>query len=96
MFTRLWLLYQAQNGSILLLDSKNVRHGTVANSGFFQIGVALLTKKSTLDSFERTTKEMDEIRRTKEKKNKQLYDQILENLKIKKIKPRLNFLLHSL
>ena len=75
-----------KNGSILLLDSKNVRHGIVANSGFFQIGVALLTKKSTLDSLERITKKMDEIRRAKEEKNKHLYDQILENLKIKKIK----------
>ena len=75
-----------KNGSILLLDSKNIRHGTVANSGFFQIGVALLTKESTLDSLERITKEMDEIRRAKEEKQKHLYDQILEYLKIKKIK----------
>ena len=41
-----------KNGSLLLFDSKNVRHGTVASSGFLQIGVSLLTKKSILDSFE--------------------------------------------
>ena len=75
-----------KNGSLLLFNSKNVRHGIVASSGFLQIGLALLTKISILDSFERITKEMDEIRRAKGDKNKQLYDQILENLKIKRIK----------
>ena len=75
-----------KNGSLLLFNSKNVKHGTIASSGFLQIGVALLTKKSILDSFERITTEMDEIRRAKEDKNKYLYNQILENLKMKKIK----------
>jgi len=73
-------------GSILLLDSKKVRYGMVANSGFFQMGVVLFTKKSTLDSFERLVKEMDEIRRAKGKTNKHLYDQMLQNLEVKKIK----------
>ena len=50
------------------------------------MGAALLTKKSTLDSFERITQEIDEIRRAKNKKNKHLYDQILENLEVKKIR----------
>lgn len=50
------------------------------------MGVALLTKKSILDSFERCTKEMDAIRTAKEKINKHHYDKILENLKLKKIK----------
>ena len=75
-----------KNESLLLFDSKNVRHGTTTSSGFLQIGVALLTKKSILDSFERITTEMDEIRKAKEDKNKHLYDQILENEKMKKIK----------
>jgi len=72
--------------SILLLDSKNVKHRTIANSGFFQIGVAFLMKKSILDTFEKLAKQMENIRRAKDKKNKHLYDQIIENLKIKKIK----------
>ena len=50
------------------------------------MGVALLTKKSTLDSFERTTKELNEIRTVKGKTNKRLFDQILNNLGTKKIK----------
>jgi len=34
------------------------------------MGVALLMKKSTLNSFERIAKEMDDIRRAKKGKNK--------------------------
>ena len=63
-----------------------MKHGTIANSGFYQMGVALFTEKSTLDSFERTTKELDEIRTVKGKTNKRLFDQILNNLETKKIK----------
>lgn len=73
-------------GSIILLDSKNVTHETIANSGFVQMGAALLTKKSVLNSFERITQEIDDIRRAKDKKNKHLYDKILENLRMKKPK----------
>ena len=35
-----------------------MKHGTIANTGFYEMGVPLLTKKSTLDSSERTTKEL--------------------------------------
>jgi len=42
------------------------------------MGVALLTKKSTLHPFEKITKEMDEIRRAKMgEKNNLAYDQLL-------------------
>jgi len=71
---------------VLLLDSRNVKHGTLANGGFSQMGVALLTKQSVLKSFERTTRELDEIRTTKDKGNKHLYDEILKNSKFKKLK----------
>jgi len=62
---------------VLLLDSKRVLHGTIANTGFIQMGAALLTKKSVLNSFERITLEIDEIRRAKNKGNKRVYDDIL-------------------
>ena len=63
-----------------------MKHGTIANGGFYQMEVALFTKKSTLDSFERTTRELDEIRTVKGKTNKLLFDQILNNLETNKIK----------
>jgi len=75
-----------RNGSVLLLDSRYVKQGTLANGGFSQIGVALLTKASILNSFQRTTKELNEIRTSKDKRNKHLYDKILENSKFKKVK----------
>jgi len=45
-----------------------------------------LTKKSTLDSFERITTKMDEIRRVKDKENKHIYDKFLEHSKLKKLR----------
>jgi len=47
---------------------------------------ALLTKKSILNSFERITLEIDEIRRAKNKRNKHVYDDILGKSNLHKSK----------
>jgi len=77
---------QAHNGSMLLLNPRYVKHETLENSEFSQIRVVVLTKASVLNSFERITKKLDEIRISKNKRNKHLYDEILENSKFKKVR----------
>ena len=37
-----------RNGSLLLLNTAKVRHGTIRNSGFSQIGCAMATKDVVL------------------------------------------------